>query len=271
MRKSYFTFLIKKPSNTSAEIRILKLYLNKIILIALFTYTIFTFLSCNNHYRDNSAAEEEGYNDDIEIYETNNSNKSYEIYNSGKITDTNNISFNQHPGNLQYNNQKSHQNSTYPTKVMNQNIVKSSTKLIDPNNKIKAKFSKEYPNYRIMFPGFNTEGKCKTIGCKANGKYTWSPHGYYNEKYGAKTNVFNLGEEMKKSKCPLCSEDLIDVRGYGFYKCICEYDANEIFRNKIIQEICVFNDSESFIYHKINQDLIKNHYYINLKVNPTIE
>ena len=63
---------------------------------------------------------------------------------------------------------------------------------VSKDNEIHGNFSKSAPNWRIVRPGFNLEGKCQHKDCEAFGKRVCIPIGLTNKADGTKS--FNIPE-----------------------------------------------------------------------------
>ena len=63
---------------------------------------------------------------------------------------------------------------------------------VSKDKEIHRNFSKSVPDWRVVRPGFNLEGKCQHKGCKAFGKRVIIPIGQTNQEDG--TTRFNIPE-----------------------------------------------------------------------------
>ena len=74
----------------------------------------------------------------------------------------------------------------------------------------KSGFSDDAPNYRIIAPGINFEGRCTNAECEAYQNFAWCQKGY---------GEFNIGMITYECDCPMCERKLTDVKNTSFFKC----------------------------------------------------
>ena len=87
------------------------------------------------------------------------------------------------------------------------------------------KFSNSAPEWREVEEGLNIFGICKCSKCKAFNKEVI-------HKVGILNKVFNLQENIRELKCPMC-EKIIVPKTCGFWKCEYQFEGDKIENGEI--------------------------------------
>ncbi len=159
----------------------------------------------------------------------------------------------------------------------------NNAELYNKHNSIEAKFSDKYPKYRIMFPKTcSLEGECPNPKCEAYNDYAWSPMSNYkkinkipNNKTDIHYNyihlnckaVFNLGEEIRNAKCPLCDYYYLKVKALGISKAEVEIETLDEKGNKKIKVINTSEEGKHFVYQKLIPENINEYTKTKIKIN----
>ena len=117
------------------------------------------------------------------------------------------------------------------------------------------RFGKNAPNYRVICPGFNLEGRCTNVECEAFKQLAWSNLGYSRSPQQVvslfETAGFNIGLLLHKTPCPLCRKmfDSDSIVSCGFFRCRYSYEGFQKGKKSVIQGSGKANDRHGFEYH----------------------
>ena len=105
---------------------------------------------------------------------------------------------------------------------------------VSKDNEIHGNFSNSAPNWRIVVPGFNLEGKCQHRGCEAFGQRVCIPIGKTNKEDG--TQKFSIAEVVCCEEYQRCPMSPADENAAGFHR-LGEDDLNNVILSRCEWEL----------------------------------
>ncbi len=87
---------------------------------------------------------------------------------------------------------------------------------------VTKKFSKEAPDWRIVYQGFNLEGICDYKDCDAHSKRVLNVANEGTSRGYGKFNIF-MYLNQKKFLCPNCKHDVLEITNFYFRNCEFEW------------------------------------------------
>ena len=119
----------------------------------------------------------------------------------------------------------------------------------------KIQFSADAPDYRIIGPGLNLEGRCMDEKCKAFKQLAWSPLGFSRSLKEVDspfdTAGFNIGSLINNTPCPLCKKPMNpdSIVSCGFFRCQYTYQGYQQGENSVIKGSGKAEDYDGIEYH----------------------